>query len=130
MENKVKKIYVLVVDDQDVIRSLFSDLLSDRGYRVVTVTNGQEAIEAAKRINFAIAFIDVHMPVMNGLQTLKVIKKLRPQTKVVMMDSYANALLEQIKNEDVLSCIHKPFEIKQVLEIMEEVNNAGILCEM
>jgi len=130
MESKSKAIYVLVVDDEDVIRSLFSDLLTERGYKVIAVKNGQQAIEKAKEINFTIAFIDVHMPTMNGVQALRIIKKIKPQTRIVMMDSYPNALLEQAESAGALTCIHKPFEIKEVIEIMEEVKNASILCEM
>jgi len=120
MKNKSKKICVLVVDDEDVMRNLFTDLLTERGYEVIAVKNGREAVEKVKEINFAIAFIDVHMPLMNGVETLRTIKKINPQTKIVMMDSFPNALIEEAKREGAITCIHKPFEINEVTNIMEE----------
>lgn len=118
---KNKQIFVLVADDEDVMRSLFIDLLTERGYEVVAVKNGREALEKAKKIDFAIAFIDVHMPVMNGVEALKAIKKIKPQMVIVMMDSFPDALIEQAKKEGAITCIHKPFEIKEVIKVIEEV---------
>jgi len=121
MKNKSKKICVLVVDDENVMRNLFTDLLTEQGYEVIAVKNGKEAVEKVKEINFAIAFIDVHMPLMNGVETLRTIKKIKPQTRIVMMDSFPNVLIEEAKREGAVTCIHKPFEINEVINIMEEI---------
>jgi len=120
MKNRGKRIYVLIVDDERVMRSLFTDLLTERGYNVIAVNNGREAVEKVKEIDFAIAFIDVHMPVMNGVETLKTIKKIKPQTTIVMMDSFPDALVEQARGEGAITCIHKPFGINEVTKIMEK----------
>ena len=69
-----KDIKVLVVDDEEIMRSLFTDILQDEGYSVTTVANGMEAQERVKVEFFDIAFIDVHMPVMDGIKTLHVLK--------------------------------------------------------
>lgn len=121
MKNKSTKIFVLVVDDEEVMRNLFTDLLTEQGYEVIAVKNGCEAVEKVKEINFAIAFIDVHMPLMNGVETLRTIKKIKPQTRIVMMDSFPDALIEQARREGAVTCIHKPFEINEVTNIMEEI---------
>jgi len=116
-----KKIKILVVDDEEIMRNLLTDVLTDAGYKVIAVKDGREAVEKVKKINFAIAFIDVHMPVMNGVETLKTIKKIKPQTRIVMMDSFPDELLEQAKREGAITCIHKPFEINEVTKITEDV---------
>lgn len=118
---KNKRIYVLVVDDEDVMRNLFTDLLTEQGYEVIAVKNGREAVEKVKERNFTIAFIDVHMPVMNGVEALKAIRKIKPQTRIVMMDSFPDTLIEEAKREGAITCIHKPFEIKEVINLTEEV---------
>lgn len=112
--------YVLVVDDEEVMRSLFIDLLTERGYQVIAVKDGYQAIEKAKETSFDIAFIDIHMPTMNGVEVLRAIKKIQPQITITMMDSLPDALLEQSIKEGARTCIHKPFEIKEVIEIVEE----------
>lgn len=121
MKSKNKRIYVLVVDDEDVMRNLFTDLLTEQGYEVIAVKNGREAVEKVKEINFVIAFIDVHMPVMNGVETLRAIRKIKPQMRIVMMDSFPDTLIEEAKREGAITCIHKPFEIKKVINLTEEV---------
>lgn len=117
----MKNSYVLVVDDEGIIRNLFIDLLAEQGIKVIATPNGREAVEKVKQIEFSLAFIDVHMPVMNGVETLKEIKKIKPEVTVVMMDSFPNSLIKEATKEGAMSCIHKPFEIKEVLKIVEEV---------
>lgn len=109
---------ILVIDDEEVIRSLFTDILSNEGHGVVTVNNGREGIEEIKKRDFHIIFMDVHMPVMNGLETLKVIKKIKPEIVVILMDSYPDDLLEEARKIGVHTCIHKPFEIREIKEVI------------
>jgi len=112
-------INILVVDDEDVMRSLFTDILQERGFKVQTVANGQEALEKVRAAFFPIAFIDVHMPVMNGIQTLYAIREISPKTAIVMMDSFPDILLEEAEKEGaVVTCIHKPFDIREVIEVI------------
>ncbi|MFH1339538.1 MAG: response regulator [Candidatus Omnitrophota bacterium] len=124
IQNKKNKISngvkILVVDDEEIMRNLFTDILQDRGYVVITVCNGKEAQQKTKDTFFHVAFIDVHMPVMNGVQTLRAIKELSPKTAIVMMDSFPDVLLDEAEREGAVTCIHKPFEIKELIEVIEE----------
>jgi len=113
-------IHILVVDDEEVMRRLFTDILQDQGYNVTVVCNGEEAQGKIKDKFFDVAFIDVHMPVMNGIQTLHVIRKISPDTAIVMMDSFPDFLSEEAEKEGAVTCIHKPFNIKEVTEVIEK----------
>jgi DNA-binding NtrC family response regulator len=113
-------INILVVDDEEVIRSLFTDFLQESGYKVTAITGGREVWDKTKDMFFQIAFIDVHMPVMNGVQTLRAIKEISPKTAIVMMDSFPDILLEEAEREGAIACIHKPFDIKEVMEVIAE----------
>ena len=119
MQNN-NNIKVLVVDDEEVMRSLFTDILQDKGYNVTVACEGQEAVGLVKKDYFNIAFLDVHMPIMNGLDTLRAIRKINPKISIVMMDSFPDFLLEQSEKEGAISCIHKPFDIKEVLMVIEK----------
>jgi signal transduction histidine kinase/CheY-like chemotaxis protein len=66
---------VLLADDQDEIRALTAMQLERRGYRVVAVRNGQEALEALKRERFDVVFLDEDMPVMTGVQVVRAIRQ-------------------------------------------------------
>lgn len=114
-------ISILVVDDEEVMRSLFNDILQEEGHRVITVSNGKEAVDKVKTEVFDIAFIDVHMPVMDGIKTLRYLREITPETTVVMMDSIPGYVLDEFKKEGAVTCIHKPFDIKEVKSVVAEI---------
>ncbi len=117
-----KGVKVLVVDDEEVIRNLFTDVLSDEGCEVTAVSRGAEAVARVRDNAFDIVFSDVHMPGMNGVETLKAIKDISPEMVVVMMDSYPNHLLAQAQEAGAVTCLHKPFNIKDVIAIVEKIS--------
>ena len=119
----LKGINVLVVDDEEIIRNLLTDVLRDEGCKVTAVINGAKAVDRVKEEIFDIVFSDVHMPVMNGAETVKAIKEIRAETVIVMMDSYPDHLLAQAKEAGAITCIHKPFNIKDVVDIIERIRN-------
>jgi CheY-like chemotaxis protein len=114
---------ILVVDDEIVIRHLLTDVLKDDGHQVVAVENGKEAIDRVKELNFDLVFSDVHMPVLNGLETVKIIRELDRSIPIVMMDSFPDLLSELAQEEGAITCIHKPFELKGIREILDRVQH-------
>jgi CheY-like chemotaxis protein len=92
---------------------------------VATVCNGREAQAKAKEAFFDIAFVDVHMPVMDGIKTLKMLRENSPQTTVVMMDSMPGYALDAFRKEGAVTCIHKPFNIKEVRSVVDEIIKKG-----
>ena len=118
--------HILVVDDEEVMRSLFIDLLSDKGYQVFAVSNGKEALDKITHEKFDAIFMDVHMPVMNGIETLKEMKKMNPLLNIVMMDSFPNHLVSSAQKEGAVTCIHKPFNINQVYTLIEEFRSKKV----
>ena len=83
------KIRVLVVDDSAVIRSLLSDALShDPEIEVVGLAgNGEVAVQKLQSAHPDIVTLDMEMPVMDGLQTLKAIRKTHPKLPVIMFST-------------------------------------------
>jgi two-component system response regulator MprA len=109
---------ILVADDDPIIRKLLCEVLTDDGHQVSAVADGAEAVREAHKEEFELFFSDVHMPVMNGLETLRIMRSLCPGLPVVMMDSYPNQLANQAKNEGALTCIHKPFDIEEIRKVI------------
>jgi CheY-like chemotaxis protein len=119
---------ILVADDDPIIRKLLCDVLTDDGHKVSAVTNGAQAVKEAQREKFELFFSDVHMPVMNGLETLRIMRSVVPQLMVVMMDSYPDQLVKQAESEGALTCIHKPFDLKEIREVIltvKELSHKG-----
>ena len=116
-----KQVNVLIVDDEEIMRSLFTDILKDEGYKLTTVCNGKEAQEIIKKESFDIAFVDVHMPIMDGIKTLKMLRQEAPDTAVVMMDSMPEFVDEDPREQGAIACIKKPFNIDEIKDIVDRI---------
>ena len=79
---------ILIVDDQTVIRGTMAGIIEDLGFQVFDVEDGYRAIAEVKSTRFDLVFLDIKMPGINGVQTFREIKKLRPNTLVVMMTGF------------------------------------------
>jgi DNA-binding NtrC family response regulator len=83
-------IRLLLVDDEDDFRTTLANRLRKRHLEVRDVGNGTEAVEMAKETPFDIAIIDVKMPGIDGLETLRQIKQLNPWIEVIMLTGHAS----------------------------------------
>jgi two-component system, NtrC family, response regulator HydG len=122
-----RKIKVLVVDDEKIIRDFFKRLLSLMDLEVVTAEDGYKALELVKENSYDLYFIDVRMPGMNGLDTYREIRKIHPEAVVMMMTGYAvEDLLKQAQDEGAHGPIRKPFDIAQVKDVLDKVAKDGM----
>ena len=85
-----EKIRLLVADDEESIRGSLSMLLGEEGYDVTTVPSAEEALERFGRDPFPLVITDIRMGGMSGIDLLKEVRKLRPETEVIIMTSYAS----------------------------------------
>ena len=112
---------VLIVDDNDVMRTLLRGILrAEDEYEVIgEARNGEVALEMTKRLRPNIVCMDVMMPVMSGIDALREIKVDCPETVVVMVTGNASAenVQESIQNGAV-GFIVKPFNAAKVLKTM------------
>jgi len=122
-----KLMKILVADDDPIIRKLLCEVLTDDGHEVIAVANGAQAIKEAQKEEFKLFLSDVHMPVMNGLETLRAMRSIFPDLPVVMMDSYPDQLVNQAQNEGALTCIHKPFDLREIREAIEKVKKLRLM---
>ncbi len=114
MDNN-RKVKVLVIDDEKIVRDFLARVLSMQAIEIKTVEDGFEAIEAVKQEKFDLAFIDIRMPGMNGLETFRELKKIDPDLKYAMMTGYSvDELLEIARAEGVNNFFRKPFDINSI----------------
>jgi DNA-binding response OmpR family regulator len=108
------------VDDEPNVGSLLRDALVRHGHRVVTLTDGQRAVEEAARRSFDVVFLDIRMPGMNGLQTLKALRRLLPKATVIMITAYAESeLVDESLESGAFICLSKPLSIFEVVELVQ-----------
>ncbi len=119
-QGKDPKKEILVADDELGFHTLFRYLLEPKGFHVVSAHDGLEALELAQQRDFAVIFLDIHMPKMTGQEVLRQIKAIKPHQRIVMLSSGANSA--DVKDEtDKLgadACFQKPFDIKDILMII------------
>jgi CheY-like chemotaxis protein len=114
---------ILVSDDDPIIRKLLFEVLSSDGHQVTVTENGLQALKEVQKQPFDLVFMDVHMPIMNGLETLISIRSLYPEMAVAMMDSYPDQLVREAESRGALTCIHKPFDLDEIRIVIEEVGS-------
>lgn len=116
------KIKVLVVDDDRRMIKTICDILNIKGYETEAAYSGEEALEklkSAKSDNFDCVFMDIKMPGISGIETLKIIKGIMPDIPVVMMSAYADE--EQIaegKKLGAYAVLTKPLNFQMILSFL------------
>ncbi|MBA7599430.1 Regulatory protein AtoC [subsurface metagenome] len=105
-----KKFKVLIVDDEAIIRESLRDWLSDVGHQVLTAENGPQALEIIEREKPGIAFVDLVMPGMDGIELLKRTKEISPSIDVVIITAYGSVPTAiNAMREGAYDYIEKPF---------------------
>ena len=117
---------ILVVDDNEMNRKVFCSLLKDTKMQIAEAASGKECIEKVKKTAFHIIFMDHMMPEMDGIETLKVMKKMEDypskDTPVVILT--ANAIVgarEQYLGEGFKAFLSKPIDFQKLEKIIEEL---------
>ena len=119
---------VMLVDDEEDFLKILADRLEMRGLKVTAATRGEEAIDLADKQNFDAIVIDLAMPGMDGLETLKRIKENHPDAEIIMLSGQGTVKkgVEAMKlgAEDFLE---KPIDMKELLTKLDEMKTKRIL---
>ncbi len=110
--------HILIVDDERAIRTTLRGVLEDEGYRVTAVGSGEEAIARIQEETPDIIFLDIWMPGIDGLETLAEMKRVRPETAVVMISGHGT--IETAVKATKLGAydfIEKPLSLEKTLLI-------------
>jgi DNA-binding NtrC family response regulator len=117
----------IVDDDRDFAESL-ADILSSVDHRVELAFDGESAIKIFREREFDITFMDVRLPNMNGVESFFEIRKINPQARVVMMTAYSvEQLLTQAIEHGAIGVLRKPFDMPQLLAMLEDVKPDGVI---
>lgn len=113
---------ILVVDDDNSMKSALSESLESCGYDVHAVENGYEAVDAFKKQFFDLVLTDMRMPGMTGIEVLKIVKNMSPETPVIVITAYGtvNTAVEAMK-EGASEFIMKPFSLDDLESAVRQV---------
>jgi len=114
--------HILVVDDEPDLRMMLSQILTGAGYEIKEAADGEEAITLLKKQKFDAAFLDIQMPIVDGIKVLKYIKENRLPTKAIMLTGYADLKhAMEAKEFGARDFIGKPYKIEDILSTIERV---------
>jgi DNA-binding NtrC family response regulator len=112
---------ILVVDDDESIRTVLTAVLQEKGYAVDTAGSGNEGIEKTKTSFYNLALVDIRLPDMEGTQVLARMNETAPEIRKIIITGYPsvqNAV--DALNKGAHAYIMKPFDMDNVLRTMEE----------
>jgi DNA-binding NtrC family response regulator len=119
----MKSLRVLIADDEKELRESISATLDHMGFETVLACDGEEAAQKIRDEDFAIAILDVNMPKMSGLQTLRAIKEEDPSVLVLMITAHGNVsdAVEALR-EGAFNYIEKPVKEVHLRALVEKAS--------
>jgi PAS domain S-box-containing protein len=121
-----RKARILVLDDEEDVGQLLSDILASEGHEVEVASNGSQGIEMFKKKSFDMVFTDLGMPSMSGWEVAEKIKTINRKVPVALVTGWNIELKDQeMRDKNIDLVIHKPFEVEQVLRSVHEVMVLG-----
>lgn len=119
---------VLVVDDEEMLLELANDGLTQHGYDVITVNNGEAALRAVGQRKFDVIFCDLKMPGLNGRQIYTRLCTDHPQAArrlVFVTGDIINETLARFLEQEKITCLNKPFSLAALSEAAKKISSGG-----
>ena len=112
----------MVVDDDPAMLFSVTEILADAGYEVRGVENGYQAVERAAQEDFALVFMDINMPGIDGVEAYRKLKEVSPGTVVIMITGFSvETLIEQALEEGAFTVLYKPLDVKLLMLAVKNV---------
>ncbi|MBV9104606.1 MAG: PAS domain S-box protein [Verrucomicrobia bacterium] len=121
---------ILIVDDEEAVRSVTKRILESHGYRTVIATQGAQAVACYLERGYEISVVltDLHMPDMDGVEAISVLRQINPSVKIIVVTGAGSALGAPTAEEmGVQAYIKKPFDVAHLLGTLHNVIQARTL---
>jgi len=116
-----KKAQLLICDDAPAMRESL-ELILEQDYALAFTTNGEEAVAHAKKNPVDLVILDIKMPRLNGIETLKTLRRMKPGIQVLVMTGYESSdVAAKAVKLGAADYLVKPFERKKVIEQVEGI---------
>ena len=115
-----EKVNILVAEDEADLRDILKVTLKQEGYRVILVSDGDEAIRKIEKKSFQMALIDLKMPGVNGKELVSKIKQINPRVPIVIVTGSPDFKEEVSLRKQVYEYIYKPFRLNELVRVVKE----------
>jgi len=121
---------ILVIDDEKSIRNTLKDILGFEGFQVELAENGRDGIDLVLTSDFDIILCDIKMPELDGLEVLEQIRKIKPESTVVMISGHGSidTAVEAIK-KGAFDFIEKPLDLNRLLITLRNASDKTALVK-
>ena len=125
--NSVKKMKILVVEDDKLFLWTLNYLLQKEGYEVSSALTGESAFDLAQHQSFDVVISDFHLPGLNGRELIRRVKTLQPKAKTVLSSAYQrDEVTDQEHNElDLNAYLNKPIELGTLKQLLLDLTANG-----
>lgn len=124
-----EKTRLLIVDDDPNFLSTLSKILTKKGYETIGADSGFKALEMVKEKTFDIVLMDIKMPVMDGVETYKKLKKIKAGMRVILMTAFTiEDMIKDAVKEGVYAVVRKPFDIEMIVNMIEKSKNGALIA--
>jgi DNA-binding response OmpR family regulator len=112
----------MIIEDDEEMRSLLTDFLEDEGFETDFASNGFEALRKLSKDRFDLVITDIGMPGLTGLDILPTIRRLKPETPIIVMSAYGGGDLRRRSFERGASIyLEKPIRLIELRAVIREV---------
>lgn len=118
---------ILLADDDKTLCENLESILNGEGYKVISAYDGEDAVKTAGVYTFDILLIDMKLPILNGLEVYRRIKKTKPNTVAIIITGYAeemDMLIKQMLRENAYTYLTKPLDLKKLLGLIKHIDNS------
>jgi DNA-binding response OmpR family regulator len=115
--------YVLVVDDEPIVRQIVKVALERAGRKVLSADSGESAVEIFQRssLRIGLVLLDWKMPVMDGSETLSRLRAIRPEVKVIVSSGFAQTEAEdRFRDSNITGYLQKPYKMSELTALVDK----------
>ena len=113
---------ILIIEDDEEMRSLLEDVLGEEGFKTESVSNGSEGLRKVTQEPFDLILTDIRMPGLTGLDILPAIKRLQPEASVIVITAFGN---EEVHRRSVekgaAGYLEKPIHMDKLKTLVHEM---------
>jgi len=109
---------ILVIDDDPLVRDIIGTALRGEGHQVVAVESAELGLEQLPYYTFEVAFLDHHLPGMEGLVLGEYLRQNNPRMQITIVTGDADERLERLARSKGIHVVEKPFDVDQLLDIV------------
>jgi two-component system, NtrC family, C4-dicarboxylate transport response regulator DctD len=121
---KTRTLKILIVDDEEIVRYTLGEFLKMKGHSPDHEEDGMAGFRAIQNTAYDVAFVDIRMPGMGGIQLLRQALAIQPHLSIIVMSGHGDTETRQeALQAGAFSFLYKPFRLKDVIDVIESVSH-------